>query len=353
MEERRFNEIILADIASHNVDGKSVGHFFTLCDNYLQMYPGCKIAGGPIYEQHIKKEELIRLPYDSIAGDNFIKVKWREYKNLKALFQASNGKRVVLQQAATATIIMFLSFVKKPQCKLYLICYDDNGIRSTFKRLVYTLSKKKIDGIICPNESIGNTYDLPYCVVPDYIYTGSTETKTSERNIKKYDFCLVGRLSPEKGAEEIVKVLGNTRFKILIAGKPQNKEIENQLTNLARHANNIELHLGYVSEEDYRRYISESRYALLNYQGEYSLRSSGVVYDMIFAGVPVVGRRCKALQFIEDKNCGFLLDSLDELSGKKDADLSQYEAYMKGIAAFKKAQKINIEKLYTFITDNQ
>ena len=260
---------------------------------------------------------------------------------------------MVLQQAATATIIFFLSFVKKPKCKLYLICYDDNGIRSKFKKIVYTLAKKKIDGIICPNASIGEAYDLPYCVVPDYIYTGTTEDNVKSIADKLFDFCLVGRLSPEKGAVEIVKKLRNSKFNILIAGKPQDKEIESNLKEMCHQANTIELHLGYVSEEDYKRYISVSRYALLNYQGEYSLRSSGVVYDMIFAGVPVVGRRCKALQFIEENDCGFLFDSLDELYGKKDKELGEYNTYMRGISKFKKAQKVYIEKLYNFITENR
>lgn len=43
------------------------------------------------------------------------------------------------------------------------------------------------------------------------------------------------------------------------------------------------------------KYLEASKYAILNYSGEYSNRSSGVVFDTLFNGVPVIGKKCQYL----------------------------------------------------------
>ena len=69
---------------------------------------------------------------------------------------------------------ILLFFHKKS--KLFFIQYSLEGLRNRIGRIFFRLAKHKIDGIICPNEDVGNGYGLPYCVVPDYIYTGTSET---------------------------------------------------------------------------------------------------------------------------------------------------------------------------------
>lgn len=48
-----MKRLILADVKSLNIKGKSIGHYFTLAQNYIDLfgdYCQVKIAGGPIYK---------------------------------------------------------------------------------------------------------------------------------------------------------------------------------------------------------------------------------------------------------------------------------------------------------------
>ena len=345
-------KVILADIASQNTGGKSVGHFFTVADNYIDIFPECIIAGGPIYKTHIASDRIMLLPHETEPGIGLFKTKLRELQNLRFLLSKAAGNIIVFQQAALVTLIIFLCFLKKPQCKIYIIAYDDNMVRSRIKKLIFKIARRKIDGIICPNKALGEKFSLPYCTVPDYIFTEKKKKEKISEAEKIYDFCIVGRLSPEKGAIEIASHFKNTKYQVIIAGKPQDDAIKNKLKAEASGASNITLMLDYISIELYDQIICQSKYALLNYQGEYSVRSSGVVYDMLFSGIPVVGKKCKALQFIEDSGCGFLYESLEELESLMKTKQNDREVYTNNIEKYQKANSANMERLRTFILSN-
>lgn len=85
------------------------------------------------------------------------------------------------------------------------------------------------------------------------------------------------------------------------------------------------------------------------FQGEYSKRSSGVVYDTVFAGVPVVGRRCSALLFVEKEHIGFLYDSLDDFDISEIMNRKLYEDYLKAIETYKIKHKTYIAQLAQFL----
>ena len=105
----------------------------------------------------------------------------------------------------------------------------------------------------------------------------------------------------------------------------------------------------YVSDEDYKRYINESRYCILNYQGEYSNRSSGVVFDIIFSGVPVVGNSCKALHFVKDYEIVHIYDNIDELSAEGLFDEKKYEVFLDRISKYRQLHSEYYKKLSTFV----
>lgn len=348
------HNIILADIGSHNVSGKSVGHYFSLADNYRKMFRNCKIAGGPIYKQKFPSSCMLELPYDTISTKNIILSKWCQFLNLRALMKLSEDNSVIVfQQSALATLLVFLCFINT-KGKIYIISYDDDAVRTKFKRFFFRISKKKINGLICPNIDVANAFGLPYCIVPDYIYTGESVSYEHSYNKKIYDFCIVGRLSPEKGVVEVIKLLRNTKYKLLVAGNPQDEIIHHMLVDAARDADNISLHLGYIESDEYHRYLSESRFTFLNYQGEYSRRSSGVVFDTLFAGVPVVGCRCKALSFIEEAECGFLYDDISEVLGRMELICeTDYLNYLKHIDIYRETHDKYIEILHEFITKKE
>ncbi len=330
--------------------GKSTGHYFAVARNYQEMFgDNVIVAGGPVYKTGFADDELLQLPYN--AGGGF-KARLKTFANAIRLFKEAKGQIIVLQQCTTITTFLCLALFYHKKSKVFMIQYSREGFRSKIGRFLFKLAKSKIDGIICPNDMVGQTFQgVPYCVVPDYIYTGSENNVEIPYKDRKYDISIVGRISPEKGVVEVAQKLANTQYSILIAGKPQNIDIESKLKTICDNAKNIELHLGVIPDEEYYSYLRNGRYAFLNYSGEYSERSSGVVFDTLFNGVPVIGKRCKSLQFIEDENLGYLYSDIRDcdISGLYISDV--HNTYMEKIAIYRVQQQINIEKLRDFLNN--
>lgn len=346
-----MKNIIISDIASYSFQGKSSGHYFAVARNYQEMF-GDKVivAGGPVYKTGFADDELLQLPYN--AGGSGIKVRLKTIINAIKLFKKAKGQIIVLQQCSTITTYLSLALFFGRESKLFIIQYNLEGLRSKIGKLLFKLAKSKIDGIICPNDMVGRAFQgVPYCVVPDYIYTGTENNVEIPYKDRKYDISIVGRISPEKGIVEVAQKLANTQYSILIAGKPQNNDIASELKSICDNAKNIELHLGVIPDEEYYGYLRNGRYAFLNYSGEYSERSSGVVFDTLFNGVPVIGKRCKSLQFIEDENLGYLYSDIRDcdISGLYISDV--HNTYMEKIAIYRVQQQINIEKLRDFLNN--
>lgn len=342
--------IYIADIRSNVNEGKSTGHFIPVAQMYRDLFKdACQVtvAGGPIYKQYFDEESLYVLPYN-ISNTTLID-KWHCMLNAISLFRKAKGQIIILQHSSIVTCFIAIILFYWKTSKLFLIQYSSEGINTPLKRLLYFLCKWKIDGLICPNKEVAEDFGLPACVVPDYIYTESNKLPHSEYNNKKYDFCIVGRLAPEKGAVEAAQKFVRTDFKLLIAGKPQTKDLGDGLECICKDADNIELHLGFIERNDYERFMRESKYALLNYQGEYSIRSSGVVFDTLFSGVPVIGQRCKALQFIEDYHCGLLYDCLESFKPEMILQPVQYKKFLNAIDIYKQSHKEHKNRLSQFL----
>ena len=126
---------------------------------------------------------------------------------------------------------------------------------------------------------------------------------------------------------------------MIIGGKPSSVQIGEELQKVCRGAENISLHLGFVSNDNYDRWIYESRYCMLNYQGTYSERSSGVVLDVLFRGVPVVGHRCFATLFVENEGCGFLFDDVNSFTPADVLTEQKYIGFLGGIRSYLAKQK--------------
>ena len=334
-----MKRLIIADLKSFNNHGVQTGHYFSLARNYQELFGKiCKIsvAGGPIYKTGFKDEELIKLPHDFIAGGNALKNKWGTLMNCRYLIRhTSTDDVIVLQMAGAVTNFLAILLFGSKKKRTYSIQYDTEALDTPLKRFIYRLAKNKISGILCPTDTIGKAFNLPYCVVSDYIYTSEkTDIQTIPFNQKKYDFAMVGRITPEKGVVEAIKKLAGTKYKVVVAGKASTTEIERQLKKIASTNSNIELHLEFVSDKDFYNYLRESKYSLMNYQGVYTNRSSGVVLDTLFNGTPVIGHRCIALQFKEMKRVGYLFDEISKFDFSITEDQDKYHSYINGINCY-------------------
>lgn len=67
--------LIVADVRSTSTDGIAAGHYFTVAQNYLDLFGAemdVRIAGGPVYGDRFG-DKLIRLPHDYIVGSSAVR----------------------------------------------------------------------------------------------------------------------------------------------------------------------------------------------------------------------------------------------------------------------------------------
>lgn len=345
--------LIIADIKSPNLKGTSTGHFFAVAQNYYGLFNHCVktlVAGGPVYDSRFRPEQLLRLPYDCLLmAEPWWKSKWKYLMNARALFRHAQGDTIVVQQGGVLSSFIAILLFYHQQSRLFLIQYNKEGFDKLAKRLLFRLIRKKIDGIVCPNEMIGKAYGIPFCIVPDYIYLPCNEMPDFPYAEKKYDVCFVGSIEEEKGVLEVASKLAGSSYKMLIAGKARNELLGEQLRQIADSCQNIELHIGYVSEADYHAYFRNSRFCILNYQGEYSRRSSGVVLDSIFNDVPIIGKECRAFNFVRDFGCGYIYSDLKTLDLEQIMTEDNHKQYLANIARYKQKHTEYAEKLRCFL----
>lgn len=340
------NRLIIADIASHNSNGKSFGHYFAVAENYSRVL-GCTIAGGPIYRS--KFEDALILPYDGLTTDNVVIKKWKQLMNCRALFRSTQGGTVILQHAALATAIFGTLLFKKKHTKLFLITYNDEGYNRPFMRFFYNMAKRKVNGVICPFEFVGRGYDLPAIVVPDYLYC-EDQFQTLSKVDKKYDLCVIGNITPEKGVREVIDLAIQQSVSLIVAGRPASPELEKELQYAVADHKNITAKFKYLSEEEYCQIISSSKYCVLNYQDKsYGTRSSGVAYDLLFRGIPIIGRHCTALDLIEEHGMGALFDNIADANLPKLLQKENEDVYKQNIEKYKALHKQYINLLKEFV----
>lgn len=346
-----MKRIIIADVKSYNNKGVSRGHYFSVAQNYLDLYAKSyciKIAGGPIFKAKFKNT-CLELPYDYIAGKNLIINKCKHLINCRYLFKNTSSEDVIIMQhSGTLTSLLGIILFAQKKNKIYIIQYDIEALSSAIKRIIYYIAKNKIKGIICPTIQIGNAYKLPYCIVTDYIYPHENYINSTNYKNKIYDIAIVGGIRPDKGIIEAAKTLSNTKLKVLIAGNGD-KNLTDRLKEICNTCSNIELHLDYIDNEKYYKYIQDSRFCILNYSGVYSNRSSGVVLDIIFNGTPIIGHRCKALEFIESENIGYLYDQINDINWESIINEEKYIYFNTNIKKFLNRQKELKSKIIDFI----
>lgn len=326
-------KVVISDVRSINRNGKVTGHYFSLAQNYIDVLEDefeVYVAGGPIYKNQFKN--YIELPFDTDLSKNEIINKFKVIMNCLALFAKTKGYTIILQSNAVVTT--FFSMILSPfKRNVYMIQYNTMALDSRIKRVLHKLAKNKITGILCPSENIGEQYGVNYLVLPDYIVTSRQimDLKKTKSYEKKYDIGVVGIITPDKGIVEAAKFLAEKPYKVLIAGRPVSEKIRNELEQVCFGKNNIELRLEYINDEMYDTAIRLSKYCLLNYTDAYSEHSSGVIFDVMYRGVPIIGRRCKFLDVVQEKQMGYLYDEIAQCDFEKLFDEKMILKYQDGI----------------------
>lgn len=348
-----MRRLLIADVKSYNNKGKSTGHYFAVAQNYLDLYKDyceVKVAGGDIFKTHFKPKDIFLLPYDYIPSMNWLKSKWRVLMNCKYIFNnAKNNDIIVIQQSGLSTAILGIALFAKKKRNIYIIAYDTDAISSPIKKIIYHFAKGKIKGLLCPHKHVSDIYKISSCIITDYIYPNTINTLTViPFENRKYDIAIVGSIWPDKGVIEAAKALTKTNLKVLIAGSGD-KQLTDRLKEICDNAKNIELHIGFISDEIYYEYIREARFCILNYHGVYEDRSSGVVLDILFNRTPIIGHKCKALDFISMSNVGYLFDDINNVNLDYIINKKMYEDYQKGIEKYLDSQKKYKQSVVDFL----
>ena len=128
--------LIVADVRSTSTDGIAAGHYFTVAQNYLDLFGAemdVRIAGGPVYGDRFG-DKLIRLPHDYIVGSSAVRNKRAVFQNVRALLREAQDDVIVLQCSAVATAYLGLALFKKKETRVYAIQYSTDGVNSLLKR---------------------------------------------------------------------------------------------------------------------------------------------------------------------------------------------------------------------------
>lgn len=311
-----MKDIYIVDIRSANVNGKTEGHYYAVAENYTDVfseYAKVFVAGGPVYADRF--ENNFALPYDSIKKKGALRDKIATAINAIYALKKIRDQVIVFQCSAISTVCLALALIK-PKSDVYLIQYDSCMKDSKWRQAIFNRTSKRIKGIICPGKEIGLALEVPYCVVPDYIYCGKSLVDIVSE--KKYDFGMYGILAQGKGIFEAAEALAKTNYRVKIAGKvaglPEDKKMIERLMVLCKNHHNIELEIGYLSDKKYHDYIRNTKYVVLNYSDSYALRSSGVILDSIYSYTPVIVRRRKYAEFVGEENIGIVYDKIDEVN---------------------------------------
>lgn len=344
-----MRKIYIADIRGHVIDDKITGHIVPVAKNYKKILCNdydVKIAAGPAILKSFKEEECLVLPHN--ISNVTLKDKFFTFINFIYLLQKTRGFPIIIQQSTTITSFLAIILFYWWTSPLYMIQYNTEAVNTWWKRVLNRFVQMKLTGTICPTERIGKAYGARYCVVPDYFYA-----KESKNIIpfdeKKWDIGIVGGITANKGTLEAARYLANKNVKVLIAGRICEEGLEEPLKDIVTGCENIELRIGFLSDEDYHTYIKESKYCLLNYRGTYFDRSSGVVLDAIYNGTPVIGTRCEALKMVEENNIGITYDSIEELCIDEVFDSRKYSIYTEGIREFCDKQYLYVDNLLAFL----
>lgn len=346
-----MKNVILVDITTMNKSNIILGHFVQVSKNYIQLLKddfNIYIAGGKSYRNYIQEDNLIVLPYEnSVSSQNTILgraiKKLKEFKNICNVFKYKYDVVILQSYSNLLPLLTYLLLFGRVKSDIYVIQYR-NGLKNRFIRYLYRIVCRKIKGIICTNDNVGNLYNKPYINITDYVYTGDIENMRYTTKFK-YDFGFVGNISSGKDIEEIVNTFKGTNYKVIIAGSFEDKQRYKKL--LDNCTDNIKIIDEFISREKYFKYINESKYIVLPYKEYYNTASSGVVYDALFNFRPVIAKRLKTFEFIKKENIGFLYDkSIKEFL----EDGHNYRTYINNLKSFLIKNKSQKEKLVKFLS---
>lgn len=342
------NKVVIADISSIKMNSTIYGHYGKVARMYLNLLgKNACAAGGPVYKNRFADSERVDLPYDfDLSAVNSKKerllFKLHSIINGIHLFKTVKNSVIVCQPYSFMSWMAAILLTKKRN-KIYLIEYRDE-LDKKINRVLFKLAKRKIDGVLCPNDRVGRIFGLPYLVLTDYIYDKETLPAHSEN--AKYDFGVIGIMSRDKDVSDVVKTFNGTDYKVLIAGHFGGRKDE----VCGQYTDNITVVDKYLTNEEYEQAFADSDCIILPYGDAYKNQSSGVIFDVLFRAKPVITKDFDSFRFVKDSGAGVLYKhTLAELDFKKVTSKENKDKMYANVCRFIEQNKAQKEKLAQFL----
>jgi beta-1,4-mannosyltransferase len=130
---------------------------------------------------------------------------------------------------------------------------------------------------------------------------------------KKYDILIWGTIEPYKGVDLFIKFINERKLfniKILIAGKIRDESSRQKI--MLNKPTNIEVIEKYISDDELKHYISQSKAVLFTYT-ESSILSSGVLMDSLKYAPLIIGPNIGAFRDLAQEGIIYTFSNYDEL----------------------------------------
>lgn len=213
-------------------------------------------------------------------------------------------------------VIWFLKLLKQVSgCKLIITChdvcpwgkYEDNSKEMINRQKIYAMA----DFLLAHNDSsiadLQRVFHIERKRIVKHMFPIMDLTKLRNVNSvkKQCDFLFIGHLRKEKGVDFLIDTWAkfhqlNDKATLWLCGRPQGQKYDIE----ALKRQNVTCNLGYISEEDYCRYIQSARYVVLPYlMGT----NSGIISTVLSLGANVITSDIPMFQDnpLVDKDCMF------------------------------------------------
>ena len=221
-------------------------------------------------------------------------------------------------------IVYFLKTIKRVSgCKMVVTChdvcpwgnYDRNSREMVNRQRIFSLS----DFLLVHNDSSVNDLQEVFRVKREKIVThlfpimDLSKLQPVKKVEKQCDFLFIGHLRQDKGVAFLVESWEhfnqqNKKATLWLCGRPQGQHFDfDKLRSM-----NVTCNLGYISEEDYCRYIQSARYVVLPYlKGT----NSGIISTVLSLGANVITSDIPMFQDnpLVNKDCMFKSGDKDSL----------------------------------------
>jgi hypothetical protein len=312
-----------------------------LCNDFA-----VKVVGGITYANYFQKEQLDILPYRTYyeefhIGNTFRKLR-SKIKSIINLIVAlrKNYDYLIFQWCSQNFLYLTLLLFKKKRSKVFLIKYNAET-RLTHK-LLFRLIKNKVSCIFTSMPKTGESYGIPYLLIPDYFPVEEDLNSVSQPVV--YDFVIVGTTDNDKNIEDVISGIEKTNFTIKIAGNFKDKAYLEKIQKLTT-SKNILIQDKYLTDTEYKNTILQSKYVILPYlKSAYTDKSSGVVLDAVYRGKPVIAPDLSGFQPVKDFGMGYLYnESISEILPKINDE--NYHTLVQNAIVFRNAMESKKQEL--------